>query len=204
MHSFGIVATWQDEHTLRIPGAQTYRAADIRVEGDYSSAAFTDAFNVLGGEVTVEGLRTDSIQGDRAYKKHFEMLTRGVPTIHIGDCPDLGPILFAVAAAKNGGVFTGTRRLRIKESDRAQAMAQELKKFGTTVSVYEDTVVIYPAEFHKPTQPLLGHNDHRIVMALSVLLSLTGGVMEGAEAVSKSYPTFFDHLRSLGIEVQTR
>ena len=204
LHSFGIVATWQDEHTLRIPGAQTYRAADIRVEGDYSSAAFTDAFNVLGGEVTVEGLRTDSIQGDRAYKKHFEMLTRGVPTIHIGDCPDLGPILFAVAAAKNGGVFTGTRRLRIKESDRAQAMAQELKKFGTTVSVYEDTVVIYPAEFHKPTQPLLGHNDHRIVMALSVLLSLTGGVMEGAEAVSKSYPTFFDHLRSLGIEVQTR
>jgi 3-phosphoshikimate 1-carboxyvinyltransferase len=129
------------------------------------------------------------------------MLVRGVPTIHIGDCPDLGPVLFAIAAAKNGGVFTGTRRLKIKESDRAAAMAEELKKFGASVSVYEDTVVIYPAEFHAPSEVLCGHNDHRIVMALSVLLTLTGGEIEGAEAVSKSYPAFFENLEALGIEV---
>ncbi len=201
LHSFGIQAGWIDDYTLHIPGAQTAHAADIRVEGDYSSAAFLDALNLLGGDVRVEGLREGSIQGDRVYKKHFDMLRRGVPTIHIGDCPDLGPILFALAAAKNGGIFTGTRRLRIKESDRAQAMARELQKFGTTVSVYEDTVVIYPAQFHAPKLPLCGHNDHRIVMALAVLLTKTGGRIEGAEAVSKSYPAFFDHLRALGIEV---
>ena len=129
------------------------------------------------------------------------MLNGGVPTIHIGDCPDLGPILFAVAAAKYGGVFSGTKRLKIKESDRAEAMARELKKFGTAVSVYEDSVVIYPADFHAPSEALSGHNDHRIVMSLAVLLTLTGGEIEGAEAISKSYPDFFENLRALGIEV---
>ena len=121
---------------------------------------------------------------------------------HIGDCPDLGPILFAVAAAKCGGVFSGTKRLKIKESDRALAMAEELKKFGTSVSVYDDTVVIYPADFHKPTEILNGHNDHRIVLSLSVLLTLTGGEIEGAEVIAKSYPKFFDDLSSIGIEVK--
>jgi len=201
LKSFGVSAVWQDEHTIFIKGKQKYNPTDVTVEGDYSGAAFPEALNLFGGEVCVSGLRPDTIQGDSVYKKYYDMLVRGVPTIHIGDCPDLGPVLFAIAAAKNGGVFTGTRRLKIKESDRAAAMAEELKKFGTSVSVYEDTVVIYPAEFHAPSEVLCGHNDHRIVMALSVLLTLTGGEIEGAEAVSKSYPAFFENLEALGIEV---
>ena len=201
LKSFGVSAAWQDEHTIFIKGKQKYNSTDVTVEGDYSGAAFPEALNLFGGEVCVSGLRPDTIQGDSVYKKYYDMLVRGVPTIHIGDCPDLGPVLFAIAAAKNGGVFTGTRRLKIKESDRAAAMAEELKKFGTSVSVYEDTVVIYPAEFHAPSEVLCGHNDHRIVMALSVLLTLTGGEIEGAESVSKSYPAFFENLEALGIEV---
>ena len=201
LKSFGVKAVWQDEHTIFIKGKQKYNPTDVTVEGDYSGAAFPEALNLFGGEVCVSGLRPDTIQGDSVYKKYYDMLVRGVPTIHIGDCPDLGPVLFAIAAAKNGGVFTGTRRLKIKESDRAAAMAEELKKFGTSVTVYEDTVVIYPAEFHAPSEVLCGHNDHRIVMALSVLLTLTSGEIEGAEAVSKSYPAFFENLEALGIEV---
>ncbi|MBQ8689912.1 MAG: 3-phosphoshikimate 1-carboxyvinyltransferase [Clostridia bacterium] len=199
--SFGIDIHWSDEYTLKIAGNQKLRATDVTVEGDYSGAAFPAALNLFSGEVAIDGLREDTIQGDRVYKKYYDMLKSGVPTIHIGDCPDLGPVLFAVAAAKNGGIFTGTKRLKIKESDRAAAMAEELKKFGTSVSVYEDTVVIYPAEFHAPSEVLFGHNDHRIVMSLSILLTLTGGEIDGAEAVSKSYPEFFDHLSELGIEV---
>ncbi len=203
LRSFGVMAVWQDEHTIFIRGKQKYLPCEVTVEGDYSGAAFPEALSLFDGEVTINGLRADTIQGDSVYRKYYDMLVRGVPTIHIGDCPDLGPVLFAVAAAKNGGVFTGTRRLKIKESDRAEAMAQELKKFGTSVTVYEDTVVIYPAEFHAPDDVLKGHNDHRIVMALSVLLTLTGGEIDGAEAVSKSYPAFFENLRTLGIEVTT-
>ena len=197
---FGIDVTWRDEHTLIIKGNQTYRAVDTSVEGDYSNGAFLSALTILGGDVKVEGLRKNSLQGDRVYSRFFDMLCKGTPTIHIGDCPDLGPILFAVAAAKYGGVFTGTSRLRIKESDRAAAMAAELKKFGTAVTVHEDTVVVYPAEFHAPNEVLCGHNDHRIVMSLAVLCTLTGGTIDGAEAVAKSYPNFFEDIYRLGIK----
>ncbi len=201
LKSFGVVAEWIDEYTIKIDGNQRFQATDVTVEGDYSGASFPEALNLFGSEIEILGLKENSIQGDRAYKKFYEMLLSGTPNIHIGDTPDLGPILFAVAAAKHGAIFTGTKRLKIKESDRALAMAEELEKFGTSVSVYEDTVVIYPADFHAPTDLLFGHNDHRIVMALSIIASLTGGEIVGSEAVNKSYPDFFESLKSVGIEV---
>ena len=199
---FGVQVKWSDDNTLYIKGSQRYVPADLTVEGDYSGAAFIDAFAALGADVSVDGLNPDSTQGDKVYRLLFDMLKKGVPTIHIGNCPDLGPILFAVAAAKHGGVFTGTKRLRIKESDRAAAMAEELSKFGVSVTVYDDKVVVYPVSFGAPKATLSGHNDHRIVMALAVLLTLTGGEIEGAEAINKSYPSFFEDLSELGIEVK--
>lgn len=199
LREFGVSAHWQDDHTLFIKGGQSYRPTETTVEGDYSGAAFYAALKTLGCDVEIDGLREDSIQGDKVYSRYFDMLCKGTPTIHIGDCPDLGPILFAVAAAKYGGVFTGTSRLRLKESDRASAMAAELEKFGTSVSVRDDDVVVYPMDFHRPVSTLYGHNDHRIVMSLAVLLTLTGGEITGAESVSKSLPGFFDDLISLGV-----
>ncbi len=201
MKMFGISVEWKNERTLFIEGGQRYLPRKLAVEGDYSNAAFLEALNYLGGKVTVKGLNKDSVQGDRIYSKYFEMLKKGTPSINISDCPDLGPILFAVAAANNGGIFTGTRRLKMKESDRGQAMAQELRKFGTAVTVNDDNIVIFPRAFHKPAEPICGHNDHRIVMALSILLTRCGGEIEGAEAVNKSFPEFFECLRSLEIEV---
>ena len=197
---FGIRVEWEDDHTLRVPGGQTYRAVETSVEGDYSGAAFFAALKALGSDVEIDGLRADSIQGDRVYESYFRMLENGIPTIHIGDCPDLGPVLFSVAAAKYGGIFTGTSRLKLKESDRGAAMAEELRKFGTSITVHDDSVVVYPADFHAPSEPLSGHGDHRIVMSLAVLLTLTGGTIDGAEAVSKSFPAFFDGLSCLGIK----
>ena len=198
---FGVEVKWEDDTTLYIKGGQSYEPRDLTVEGDYSGAAFIDALGVFGADVTVDGLNPESTQGDKVYALLFDMLKKGVPTIHIGNCPDLGPILFAVAAAKHGGVFTGTKRLRIKESDRAAAMAEELSKFGVSVTVYDDKVVVYPVSFGAPKETLKGHNDHRIIMALAVLLTLTGGEIEGAEAIKKSYPSFFEDLMALGIEV---
>ncbi len=202
LKTFGIETYWQDEHTVFIKGSQRYRASRATVEGDYSNAAFLDAFNLFGGSVKTEGLVAESLQGDKVYPRYFEMIAKGSPAIHIGDCPDLGPIMFAAAAAKYGGVFSGTRRLKIKESDRANAMAEELRKFGVSVSVNDDSVVIFPAEFHKPNEVLYGHNDHRIVMSLAVLLSITGGEIEGAEAINKSFPDFFSKISALGIGVE--
>ena len=83
----------------------------------------------------------------------FSQLKEGTPILNVSDCPDLGPVLFAVAAAENGGVFSGTSRLKIKESDRGAVMAAELRKFGTSVTVYDDEIVIYPAKFGPPKEP---------------------------------------------------
>ncbi|MBE6585276.1 MAG: 3-phosphoshikimate 1-carboxyvinyltransferase [Ruminococcaceae bacterium] len=198
---YGIEAEWQDALTLRIPGRQTYKATAAVVEGDYSNAAFFHALAVLGHHVTVMGLNPDSLQGDRVYRDFYPQLATGRPTVDISDCPDLGPILMAVASAMQGATFTGTRRLRIKESDRAAAMAEELAKFGVSVIVEEDTVTVNPVDFHAPAEFLDGHNDHRIVMALSTLLTLTGGTLRGAEAVNKSLPDYFDLLGSLGADI---
>ena len=203
MRTFGVEAAWQDSRTLVIPGGQHYCPGDVTVEGDYSGAAFYGAMNALGSEITVTGLQPDSLQGDKIYGRHLESLVSGCPEIDLSDCPDLGPVLFAVAAAKNGGRFTGTRRLKIKESDRAAAMAQELAAFGTTVIVEDNTVTVISTAFHKPDRVLRGHNDHRIVMSLAVLLMLTGGQIEGAQAVRKSFPDFFEKLKQLGVEVET-
>jgi 3-phosphoshikimate 1-carboxyvinyltransferase len=142
------------------------------------------------------------LQGDRIYFEHFANLEQGFATISLADCPDLAPVLFALAAARNGARFTDTRRLAIKESNRAQAMATELRKFGTTVDVRENEVIITPTVFKAPRESLFGHNDHRVVMSLAVLATLTGGIIEGAEAASKSFPDFFECLASLGIKLQ--
>ena len=179
---FGVETVWQDENTIYIKGNQKYSADEAYVEGDYLSPS--------------------SIQGDRVYSKMFEQLKEGTPILNISGCPDLGPILFAVSAAVNGGVFSGTSRLKIKESDRGQVMAEELKKFGVSASLYDDEIIIYPTKFERPKEALYGHNDHRIVMSEAVLLTLTGGIIDGAEAVTKSFPDFFEKLASLGIEVE--
>ena len=203
IRSFGIRAEWYDDRTIYVPGEQKYISRDIAVEGDYSGAAFIESFSLFGGNVKMDGLREDSLQGDRVYREYFKALASGMPTINIEDCPDLGPILFTVAAAKNGAVFEGTKRLKIKESDRAEAMAEELRKFGAELTVEENRVTVKPAKLHAPNGILSSHNDHRIVMSLSILASLYGGEIEGAEAVRKSYPGFFGDIKLLGIKADT-
>ena len=193
----------RDGNRFFIRGGQSYTAQRYRVEGDCSNAAFLEAFNLLGGGVQVDGLNTHTLQGDRVYTAIFDGLARGEKRFDLTDCPDLAPIAFAMAAALGGATFTGTARLRIKESDRASAMAQELPKFGIAVTVEDNAVTVHKGTLTRPSVPLSGHNDHRIVMALAVLATLTGGTIEGAEAVQKSYPNFFEQLRSLQIGITT-
>ncbi len=200
LNSFGIHARFLNQFTIGIESGR-YQPRDISVEGDYSASAFLEALNLFDGNVSVLGLRDDSKQGDAAYRKHFPLLKEGCATVDISDCPDLAPILFAVAAALRGGVFLGTARLKIKESDRAEAMKAELAKLGCEIDVEENRVTVYPARLHAPMEPIASHGDHRIVMAMATLLTLVGGEIEGAEAVAKSYPDYFRHLSSLGIKI---
>ena len=204
LHDAGVDVSWADENTLFIPGGAAYRPLDTEVEGDYSNAAFFEALNCTGGNVTVTGLRPDSLQGDRVYRDFFPRLAAGNAGLDLADCPDLAPVLFAAAALGRGASFTGTRRLRFKESDRGAAMAQELAKFGVQLISEENRITVPAAALRAPSEPLDSHNDHRIAMALSLLCTRTGGEIRGAEAVRKSFPDYWDRLRSLGIEIEIR
>ncbi|MBR2730627.1 MAG: 3-phosphoshikimate 1-carboxyvinyltransferase [Clostridia bacterium] len=201
LREFGIGITAQGD-CFRIPGGQRFRARDCAVEGDASNAAFLEALNLIGGAVTVTGLHPASLQGDRVYESCFRQLQGGFAEIDLSDCPDLAPVLFAAAALLHGGRFTGTARLRIKESDRGAAMQQELRKFGCALEIRENEITVPPCALHAPDVPLDGHNDHRIVMALAVLACRFGGLLRGAQAVEKSYPGFFDDLKTLQIELE--
>ncbi|MBQ7670085.1 MAG: 3-phosphoshikimate 1-carboxyvinyltransferase [Clostridia bacterium] len=172
---------------------------DYTVEGDCSNAAFLEALNFVGGNVTVTGLSPETEQGDRVYPDLFEKIRRG-KTADVSDCPDLAPILFALAAYQGGGKFTGTKRLVYKESDRSSAMKEELSAFGVTLDVSENSVTVNGI-LHRPDRVLMSHNDHRIAMSLAVLCTVTGGEIDQAEAVNKSYPGFFGDIAKLGIEV---
>ena len=202
MNMFGVSARFTDGR-IELPGGQRYSGRDAEIEGDYSNAAVFDALNILDGSVTLTGLRPDSLQGDRVYPELFDRLRAGTPVIDLSDCPDLGPMCMALAAALHGARFTGTRRLRYKESDRVGAMAEELSKFGVRCGVSDDGVTVYPARLRAPSEPLCGRGDHRVVMALALLATVTGGALDGAEAVEKSVPDFFERLERLGIEIKS-
>lgn len=189
----------RNKNVFYIAGSQTYQNYDKTVEGDYSNAAFLDAFNYLGGKVNVTGLNTDTLQGDRVYKDIFEGLKFGKQEFDLSDCPDLAPVCFALAAHLGNATFLGTARLKIKESDRAAAMASELAKFGANVTILENSVIIRGGNLHTPTDTLCSHNDHRVAMALSLLCTKYGGTISGAESVNKSFPDFFCALKTLSI-----
>lgn len=201
LRSFGADVAFADAYRIEI-GTAKLCAFSGRIEGDYSNAAFLDAFNQIGSAVEVGNLNPDSLQGDRVYADYFEQLEAGAPTLDMVDCPDLGPVLIALAALKNGATFTGTERLKAKESDRGAAMHEELQKLGGGLILGTNTITVPKQTLQYNGTALDGHNDHRIVMALSVILSQIGGSIHGAEAVRKSYPGFFEDIRKLGAEVE--
>lgn len=201
MKEFKVKVYREGYYSFFMFGGQEYRAGEKRVEGDWSNAAFLEALGFIGGEVKVRGLKKRSLQGDMVFLKHFSALNDGFAEIDITSCPDLGPILFTIAAIKYGAKFVGTRRLRDKESDRISAMASELSKFGAELTVEENSVTVKKCELHAPKERLCAHNDHRIVMSLTVLCTLFGGEIEGCEAVKKSYPDFFEDIKKLGIQL---
>ena len=219
---FGVASAWLDEYTLAVPGGQAYRPRDMAIEGDWSQAAFPAALGVLAGDVTVTGLEPGTLQGDavildilRRCGGRAEAVPGGVrfqksalhgTKIDLADCPDLGPILMALGLLCEGEtVITNAGRLRLKESDRIAAMEQELRKLGGQIESCGGTVTLRRSALHPPAGPLWGHNDHRVVMSLTVLAAAAGlpVQIDGAEAVAKSWPGFFAAVRQLGVEVQT-
>lgn len=179
----------------RVPGGQRYRSPGrLAIEGDWSAAAFWLAANATGSAVDVEGLNPDSAQGDRAVVKWL-----GESAIDATDVPDLVPALAVAAAARPGTTtITGAARLRLKESDRLETVADMLRALGAGADVLPDGLVIRGGALRGGT--VNGANDHRIVMAAAIAATAAEGpvVISDAEAVAKSYPDFFRDFIALG------
>ena len=194
------VETIETDGGFFVRGGQTYKATDYQIEGDATIAAVYETLNGFGNAILLRNAPTDSLQGDA----RFTLLAKKVRDcgiVDLCDTPDLAPQFFALAAFYGEGHFTGTRRLAYKESDRALSMKTELAAFGVDLQILDNEVFI-KGTLKKPSRPLDCHNDHRIAMALATLCTQTGGILDGAECVAKSYPDFWNDLRSLGFAVE--
>ncbi len=217
LKKFGIEIKTDDYTTFDIKGNQTYKPQDYTVEGDYSQAAFFAVANTLGANLNILCMNEDSYQGDKkiildinsfkgnAYFKEGMLKVDSLETkgavIDFKNSPDLGPIETVLAALSKGhSTFTSIERLRIKECDRVKAMEEELNKMGAKVYDNGDTMEIDGVDMLNGAMDLDSHNDHRIVMALSIASLKTNGKIRilNAGAIKKSFPHFFNVFESIG------
>ena len=200
----------------KIKAPQKYIEPDSpRVQGDWSNAAFFLCAGALGGETEITGLSLDSRQSDRALTDILKAFGADIKcgnsvsvckselfgiTVDISQCPDLFPTLAVTACAAHGDtVFTNAARLRIKESDRIEAVEKMITSLGGFAESTPDSLTVHG------TGTLAGgevnsFNDHRSVMAAAVAACICESpvVIRDAQAVNKSYPDFFEDYKKLG------
>ncbi len=189
---------------------------DYTVEGDWSGGAFLLVAGAIAGDITVSGLDVFSTQADKAILEalsacgaglsvqasHIEVRALPLQAFHFNatDCPDLFPPLVALAACCKGTTaIEGVSRLAHKESNRALTLQQEFGKMGVEIALQDDLMLVKGGGGIRGAV-VHSHHDHRIAMACAVAALRAEGetVIEEANAIDKSYPDFYDHIKSLG------
>ena len=220
LKKYGIHILRVDQY-IYIKGGQSYQAKDQIVEGDFSQSVFWFAAGLFGNQTLIlNNLNDQSLQGDKACVDILKSMGADITyeqgvyrvsptklrqtTIDLAQVPDLGPMLMGVAALSEGvTTFINFERLRIKESDRVEAMKDVLKRFGVDMKVLDDKIEIQGVDQLKGDVIIDTFNDHRIAMAASVLAIKANGpvLIKQAECVEKSYPTFFEAYKKLGGDI---
>jgi 3-phosphoshikimate 1-carboxyvinyltransferase len=215
MRRFGVHVEHDDYRQFTIRAGQKYSPAHYRVEGDWSGAAFMLVAGAVAGKVAVQNLDGESFQADRRIVDVLkqagaapEYLPDGTLVVEkrllrpfdfdATNCPDLFPPLAVLAARCEGtSRITGTKRLRSKESDRAATLMDIFTRLGVDIRVDGNTMYISGGRVK--AADVHSHGDHRIAMAAAVAaLNADGPVnIDGAGAVNKSYPGFFDDLEMM-------
>ena len=195
------------------PGKQHYTCNTYEIEGDWSGAATHIVGAVISGKLALSGLNPTSKQADRAILEvvksagcefyfidsilHLNKKQKIIPfSFDITDCPDLFPVLAILACAANGcSKISGIHRLLNKESNRLTSVQEMLLRFDVESSVENDTIFIHGTGKVKTTE-ISSYNDHRIVMAAAIAATISDGPIsiQNAQAIQKSYPTFFEVL----------
>lgn len=218
---FGAKVRWDPETSLfTISGGQVLQPRRFRVEGDYSSASYMLAAGLLGGRAEVCNLASQSLQGDSVVLGIFRSMGGNIiplqdsvvasgsklhgVEIDARDIPDLVPILAVVASQADGlTTISGVGRLRLKESDRIKTTVDMLRTMGAEITSSGDSITVRGISRLEGAK-VNPSGDHRIAMACAVASLAAAGdtIIEDAECVSKSYPSFFDDLRRLGARVE--
>jgi 3-phosphoshikimate 1-carboxyvinyltransferase len=218
LRDFGVSVENLNYELFKIQGKQNYLAGEYTVEGDWSGAAFLLVAGAINGNLTLNGLLQSSEQPDRAIldvlktagarmkvKPHsIEIEKSDLTSFYVDatECPDLFPPLAVLAAyCKGASRIRGLERLVYKESNRALAIQEEMRKLGINITFKGNDMII---EGGKVSGAFVNsHNDHRIAMMEAVAaIGATGFVtIQGSESVAKSYPGFFDDFIHLGVEV---
>ena len=211
---FGIHIQYTDDLKEFEAFPQIYKPARYKVEGDWSSASYLLGLGAVAGEIEVQNLSLESLQGDKAIVALLRDMGASVEAFadsvkvkkdklqaikqNLNDCIDLLPTAAVLAALAQGtSEFSGIERARLKESDRIAAVKEGLERVGIEVVEEPDKLLITGGKLRRAT--LDTKNDHRIAMAFSLLGAAAGGItMEGAECVSKTYPDYWNTLHRLG------
>lgn len=233
MHEFGVAAEWSDFDTIRVK-PQPYQQRAYTIESDWSAASYWYEILALTDDtqskVTLQGLKDGSRQGDSTVRYIFSLLgiktsfkekgVNGMPeallTRHsrmlnrmdydFTNQPDLAQTLIAVCPVL--GIpfhFTGLGTLKIKETDRIEAMKREMEKLGYILHEEEGTALSWTGERCEPmTQPTIDtYEDHRMAMSFAPLAIKLGEIrINNPEVVSKSYPHYWADLRKAGFKIQ--
>jgi len=214
MHEWGVEVLQMEEGGYHIPCGQLYQKKEYVIEGDFSSAGYFFAIAALTeSTLTLKNLNPDSAQADR---KFLDILAKMGNEIRIHDqgitivgkqilplaidmeeCPDQVQTMAVLAAfAKGVTKISGVRSLRLKETERVQALKNELAKMGIKTEDTHDTLTIYGGNPH--AAPIDTYGDHRMAMAFAVAgTKLPGMKIHDPEVVNKTFPTFWDKLASL-------
>ena len=234
MHEFGADADWTSADTITIK-AQPYKDRSYLIENDWSGASYWYEILALNddpeSEIRLVGLMDGSKQGDSitryifsllGVKTKFESKKAGVPqTVTLkkngrcvprleydfASCPDLAQTFVVVCAAK--GIpfhFTGLSTLKIKETDRIEALKREMRKLGYVLKDVNDSELIWDGERCEPSmeQGIDTYEDHRMALAFAPFVQkMDGLVINNPQVVTKSYPHFWDDLRQAGFEVES-
>jgi 3-phosphoshikimate 1-carboxyvinyltransferase len=214
--AFGIEIRTTDLNHFFIPGDQHFRSCSYHIDADWSSAAYWLVASAIGHNVAVEGLRSDSLQADKALTGFLaeagcalrdtadgtitvDGTNRRPFEVDATDCPDLFPALAALAANCVGtSVIHGAKRLEHKESHRGLTLKSEFGKLGVRIDLEGDRMLVFGTGTVKGGR-VSSCGDHRIAMCLAIAaLSAEGPVVvDDAGAVAKSYPEFWKHLAEL-------
>ena len=219
MADFGVQVVEDAMQRFIVPCRQTYRADRFDIEPDATAASyFFGAAALAGGRVTVDGLGSESCQGDVGFAGVLETMgctveqgprqttvrgprdgrLRGIE-VDLNDMPDVAPTLAVLAAFADGPTrIRNVANLRIKETDRLHALATELGKIGVQTEIHDDGLSITPPSSPKAAA-IDTYEDHRMAMSFALAgLRLKGMVIRDADCVSKTFPEFFELWGELG------